>query len=126
MALNRPPAYLCDPGKNTECNKNTCAANPDAKYRSCRLTLQKEYAKLDEKGEPIPAPPKPNVAEVRYVVLNGWDRLIPAPPMDFHAPDIEEDDEADLVRRQKRTLVISGIGIMISLLSLVLTLIRII
>lgn len=70
MTPNKPPLYLCDPEKNTECNKNTCAANPDAKYAVCDRTSKREYAATDKNGESIPAP-----------------------PMDFHAPDIEEDDE---------------------------------
>ena len=39
--------YLCDPVKNTKCG-NRCYLNFE-----CEETFNKEFAKLDEKGEPI-------------------------------------------------------------------------
>lgn len=51
------PLYLCDHIKNTECEKTSCKYNPDAVYAACGYTLKKEFAMLDEHGEPIKAPP---------------------------------------------------------------------
>lgn len=49
--------YMCDHTKNTECPKTSCKYNPYvyAKFRECTTTLKKEFAKLDENGEPIVA-----------------------------------------------------------------------
>ncbi len=46
--------YFCDPEKNTECTKETCACNPanEGWEDACKTTSKKEYAKLDENGEP--------------------------------------------------------------------------
>lgn len=54
----KPPntLYLCDPNKNTECKKTSCLYG-DGKYQQCDATTKKEFAKLDENGEPILAPP---------------------------------------------------------------------
>ena len=49
------PLYLCDHTKNTECPKTSCKYNPDAKFGECTNTIKKEFAKLDENGEPIVA-----------------------------------------------------------------------
>lgn len=38
--------YLCDPEKDEECSKTLC-------QKQCFKTFYKEYAKLDENGEPI-------------------------------------------------------------------------
>ena len=40
--------YLCDPEKDEECSKMLC-------QKLCFQTFHKEYAKLDENGEPIVA-----------------------------------------------------------------------
>ena len=38
--------YECDPSKNKECKgRNYCMYDEDNKYRECRLTTHKEYAK---------------------------------------------------------------------------------
>ena len=46
--------YFCDPEKNTGCPKTICASNPENAGRKCVCvtTDKKEYAKLDENGEP--------------------------------------------------------------------------
>lgn len=49
------PLYACDYVKNTECPKTSCMFDPNAKYRGCTNTSKKEFAKLDENGEPIVA-----------------------------------------------------------------------
>lgn len=36
--------YLCDPKKNTKCNKQNCAHNPMAKNGACLHTIHKECA----------------------------------------------------------------------------------
>lgn len=38
--------YLCDPDKNTRCQKTVC-------QYSCTLTTKQECAKLDENGKPV-------------------------------------------------------------------------
>lgn len=38
--------YLCDPCKNTECQKSAC-------QKQCKLTAKREFAKIDEDGKPI-------------------------------------------------------------------------
>ena len=48
--------YLCDPEKNVQCKKTYCIYNPDAKWRCCNMTSEKEYARLDLKGQPCIAP----------------------------------------------------------------------
>lgn len=48
--------YLCDPEKNTKCTKTHCIYNPDAKWRRCDMTSDKEYARLDLKGQPCIVP----------------------------------------------------------------------
>lgn len=40
------PLYLCDPAKNAKCQKTAC-------QKSCKLTTNKEFAKLDADGKPI-------------------------------------------------------------------------
>ena len=50
------PLYLCDPEKNTSCKKTSCKYNPNAKWQDCTNTTDKEFAMLDEHGEPIKAP----------------------------------------------------------------------
>lgn len=47
------PLYMCDHTKNTECPKTSCKYNPDAKFGECTNTAKKEFARLDENGEPI-------------------------------------------------------------------------
>ena len=59
---NKFPLYLCDPIKNTKCPKTSCKYNPDAKFGECTNTAKKEFARLDENGEPIVA--YTNMAEV--------------------------------------------------------------
>lgn len=49
------PLYLCDHTKNTECPKTSCMFDPNAKFGECTNTTKKEFAKLDENGEPIVA-----------------------------------------------------------------------
>ncbi|MBP3798022.1 MAG: hypothetical protein J6I46_09660 [Ruminococcus sp.] len=49
------PLYLCDHAKNTECPKTSCKYDPNAKFGECTNTTKKEFAKLDENGEPIVA-----------------------------------------------------------------------
>ena len=49
------PLYMCDHTKNTKCHKTSCKYNPNAKSRECTNTTKKEFAKLDENGEPIVA-----------------------------------------------------------------------
>ena len=46
--------YFCDPEKNTGCTKERCASNPENEGSKvvCVSTSKKEYAKLDENGEP--------------------------------------------------------------------------
>lgn len=56
------PLYMCDHTKNTECPKKSCKYNPDAKFGECTNTAKKEFARLDENGEPIVA--YTNMAEV--------------------------------------------------------------
>lgn len=56
------PLYMCDHTKNTECPKTSCKYNPDAKFGECTNTAKKEFARLDENGEPIVA--YTNMAEV--------------------------------------------------------------
>lgn len=48
--------YLCDPDKNKQCKKTSCAYNKEAKYHFCKLTSDRRYAQLDDKGEPIEEP----------------------------------------------------------------------
>lgn len=36
--------YKCDPNKNKECNKRSCAHNPNAIQMACQLTDKKEYS----------------------------------------------------------------------------------
>ena len=45
------PLYLCDPTKNTECSKTSCKFVQNT--GECTDTTKKEFAKLDERGEPI-------------------------------------------------------------------------
>ena len=45
--------YRCDPIKNKQCKKTSCAYNKEAKYHFCKLTTDRRYARLDDKGEPI-------------------------------------------------------------------------
>ena len=44
--------YICDPEKNTECEKTRCAYNPDARFRVCTRTNRPEFARLDFAGQP--------------------------------------------------------------------------
>ena len=55
MGSSKFPLYLCDHVKNTECRKTSCKFNPNAEWRECTNTTKKEFAKLDERGEPIVA-----------------------------------------------------------------------
>ena len=43
--------YICDPEKNTECDKIKCYAHGGP----CHCTMDKELAKKDNYGRPIPA-----------------------------------------------------------------------
>jgi len=54
--MNRPKhdLYLCDPKKNTECDKKYCSFFSDSKVAICNSTFHPEYAQLDAKGRPIP------------------------------------------------------------------------
>ena len=45
------PLYLCDPVKNAKCPKTSCKFGKNA--GECTNTTRKEFAKLDERGEPI-------------------------------------------------------------------------
>ena len=45
------PLYLCDPIKNTECSKTSCKFVQN--IGECTNTTKKEFAKIDEHGEPI-------------------------------------------------------------------------
>ncbi len=47
------PLYMCDHTKNTKCPKTSCKYNPNVKCGVCTNTTKKEFAKLDENGEPI-------------------------------------------------------------------------
>lgn len=49
------PLYLCDHTKNTECGKTSCMYNPNSEDGTCTYTTKKEFAKIDEHGEPIVA-----------------------------------------------------------------------
>ena len=50
----RPKLYICDPEKNTECDKRCCAATDYKKWPYyCTLTTKPEFAKQDENGQPI-------------------------------------------------------------------------
>lgn len=62
----RPKLYICDPEKNTECDKQCCAATSDEWPQCCAttgnkwphyctLTTKSEFAKQDENGQPIAA-----------------------------------------------------------------------
>lgn len=53
MASSKFPLYVCDHTKNTECHKTSCAFDPNAKCGVCTNTTKKEFAKLNENGEPI-------------------------------------------------------------------------
>ena len=44
------PVYICDPAKNTSCNKAGCMI-----FNYCRCTTKKEFAKTGENGKPIVA-----------------------------------------------------------------------
>lgn len=44
--------YLCDPDKNTECSKTHCKYK-NSKGAECGNTSKREYAALNENGEPI-------------------------------------------------------------------------
>ena len=44
--------YLCDPQKNTECQKGICQM-PNGCFLGCFLTTKKEFAVTDENGNPI-------------------------------------------------------------------------
>lgn len=45
--------YKCDPEKNTGCKKTHCKFNPAVIGGECDMTLEKKFAILDDKGEPI-------------------------------------------------------------------------
>jgi len=48
--------YVCDHGKHAQCEKTSCAFNPDSGLTTnngCYSTDNIAFAKLDEKGEPI-------------------------------------------------------------------------
>ena len=45
--------FCCDPEKNKECKKTSCAYNKSAKYQSCKATTDYRFAQLDDKGNPI-------------------------------------------------------------------------
>ena len=45
--------YLCDPKKNKQCKKTSCAYNKSAKYQNCKATTDYRFAQLDDKGNPI-------------------------------------------------------------------------
>ncbi len=45
--------YVCDPVKNTECEKTHCMHNPEAEFWACDMTDRKECAVLDEHGAPM-------------------------------------------------------------------------
>ena len=63
--------YVCDPMKNTECKKTACVHRQDVPAWFCELTDKKEFAVLDEHGEPIEADARTGVT---YPVF----RAIPA------------------------------------------------
>ena len=48
--------YLCDPEKNTECEKSCCVYNPNAIARACYSTKKRECARLDFDGQPVENP----------------------------------------------------------------------
>lgn len=53
--MNQPSAktriyYLCDPGKNTGCKKNSCMRNAAATHPVCDRTTKREAARTDENG----------------------------------------------------------------------------
>lgn len=48
---NKLPLYFCDPNKNTECKKTSCLYAV-GKYKECDATSHREFAQLDENGEP--------------------------------------------------------------------------
>lgn len=45
------PLYFCDPNKNTECKKKGCLYTV-GEYKYCDATSRREFAQLDENGEP--------------------------------------------------------------------------
>lgn len=45
--------FCCDPEKNKECKKTSCAYNKFAKFQSCKATTDYRFAQLDDKGNPI-------------------------------------------------------------------------
>lgn len=45
--------FCCDPEKNKECKKTSCAYNKFAKHQSCKATTDYRFAQLDDKGNPI-------------------------------------------------------------------------
>lgn len=42
--MNNKIWYKCDPNKNKECNKRSCAHNTNAIHRECDRTSKKEYS----------------------------------------------------------------------------------
>ncbi|MBR4212132.1 MAG: hypothetical protein IKR84_07085 [Oscillibacter sp.] len=48
------PLYYCDPEKNTECSKETCAYR-DGEFPYCNLTTNPRYAHTNVDGEPLQA-----------------------------------------------------------------------
>lgn len=49
----RKVCYLCDPEKNEGCKKQFCVYNPEAEWRACFSTTDKEFARLDFAGNPV-------------------------------------------------------------------------
>jgi len=44
--------YICDPAINEKCRKTSCFMQ-GMKTTNCRITLNPEYAKRDQRGDPI-------------------------------------------------------------------------
>lgn len=45
--------YRCDPDKNKACRKTHCKYNTCVTNGECYSTTEKQYAVVDDKGEPI-------------------------------------------------------------------------
>lgn len=49
--------YICDADKNIKCKKTSCVHNPNTMHNVCDKTSNVDYAKRDEEGRPVIAPP---------------------------------------------------------------------
>lgn len=54
MEQDKAIMYYCDPEKNTECRKIGCAHTMTLEEGGvCFITMQREYARTDENGDPV-------------------------------------------------------------------------